>query len=181
MLLRGRLLVRRFAKFVALSNTDRRMVVQAFLALGAVDLGLRTRGFQALVEQAQTAGESATRAVLPNDLTRAHQYARWLDVASRFHIVSAHCLHRSLALHRWLLNEGLPSDLRIGVRKENNELKAHAWVELDGQILNDPPNAVAGFTPLANAGGQLPTWVRAKAAPDRDLTDAIGGGAFSWR
>jgi hypothetical protein len=48
-----------------------------------------------------------------------------------------------------LRREGLPSQLRIGVRKADGALKAHAWVELCGSVVNDDPSAVAVFRPLA--------------------------------
>lgn len=58
---------------------------------------------------------------------------------------AASCLTRSLFL-RWLLRfYGTTSDLRIGVRFENGEFAAHAWVEKDGVPVNDQPEVVAGF------------------------------------
>jgi len=54
-------------------------------------------------------------------------------------------------LHHWLRGEGLPSELRIGVRKEHGALKAHAWVELGDHVVNDRPSAVEEFTVLSNA------------------------------
>ena len=55
------------------------------------------------------------------------------------------CLTRSLLL-RWLLRRyGTASDLRIGVRLEQGEFSAHAWVEMDGIPLNDRPEFVARY------------------------------------
>jgi hypothetical protein len=71
-------------------------------------------------------------------------------MAARHHVVPAHCLHRSLVLHAWLRREGLPSSLRIGVQKANGELRAHAWIELAGQVINDRPAAVAPFGVLSS-------------------------------
>jgi hypothetical protein len=65
-------------------------------------------------------------------------------------------LQRSLVLNYWLRREGLPSELRIGVRKDGDALKAHAWVELGRHVVNDPVAAVAAFTPLAGSGGLRP-------------------------
>jgi hypothetical protein len=73
-------------------------------------------------------------------------------VAARSHVVEARCLHQSLALHAWLRRERLPSELRIGVRKSYDELIAHAWIELGGQVVNDGPDRVAEFSPLATPG-----------------------------
>jgi hypothetical protein len=57
----------------------------------------------------------------------------------------ATCLTRSLLL-RWLLRRyGTTSDLCIGVRLEQGEFSAHAWVEKDGIPLNDRPEFVARY------------------------------------
>ena len=46
------------------------------------------------------------------------------------------CLSRSLVLW-WLLRRwGIESDLHIGVRRDTENLDAHAWVEYQGQPLN---------------------------------------------
>ena len=55
------------------------------------------------------------------------------------------CLTRSLLL-RWLLHRyGTTNDLCIGVRLEQGEFAAHAWVEKDGIPLNDRPEFVARY------------------------------------
>lgn len=144
-------LVRAIRRLAGLSAADRRLVLRAYLWLGAVDLALRVFGFQRVVASAP-APAGRTEAVSPQAVRRARWYARRIDSAARRHVLRARCLHRSLVLHHWLRREGLPSELRIGVLKENEALKAHAWVELDGQVVNDRPGAVAPFTPLARTG-----------------------------
>ena len=131
-----------------LPAADRRILAHALVDLIVVDVGLRVRGFQRLVEGAHRTAPTPKHAVEPRDMGRACRYAAWLQIASRHHFIRGQCLHRSLVLHRWLRREGLPSELRIGVRKEGSELKAHAWVELGGQAVNDAPAAVAAFIPL---------------------------------
>ena len=38
----------------------------------------------------------------------------------------------------WLLRRGgIEGELHIGARKNGSRLEAHAWVELEGEILND--------------------------------------------
>jgi hypothetical protein len=148
--------VRRIGRFAVLSSSDRWDLLRAFAWITLVDLGLRTVGFQRLVRQARA---GSTRPELAESGSqahrRAHRYAHWIDVAARHHLVEARCLHRSLALHHWLRSEGLPSELRIGVHKAGDELKAHAWIELAGCVINDRPDAVAVFTPLATADRRL--------------------------
>src|SRR5215210_1745517 len=142
-------------RYLALERADRWLLLRAWVVLGLTDIRLRALGFQRVVERVQP---PSGRVLGPGESCRAHRYARWLEIASRHHVVRARCLHRSLALHHWLRREGLPSELRIGARKDGGALKAHAWVELEGRVVNDPPAAVAAFTPLASPSGQRPAW-----------------------
>lgn len=63
--------------------------------------------------------------------------SRWVNLAARYPWPWALCLQRSLALCLWLDREDLRVQLRIGVRKRNDSLEAHAWVEYHGRVLND--------------------------------------------
>ena len=57
-----------------------------------------------------------------------------------------------MALHHMLERSGIhDSMIRIGVRREGDELLAHAWVEHMGITLIDSPAAVATFTRLTDA------------------------------
>ena len=153
------LAVHRLRRFLALPPADQGLLIRAFISLGVVDIALRLAGFQWVMRRARSVSQSSSPHVDAQALSRARRYAHWLSCASRNHIVRARCLHRSLVLHRWLRQENLPSILRIGVRKEGDDLKAHAWVELAGQPVNDPPSAVAPFTLLANPH-RAASWVR---------------------
>jgi hypothetical protein len=134
------------------------MLVRAYLELVRIDVLLRLHGFSRSVADAPSARALPGGGLSADDLSRGRSYARWLEVAARHHLVPAHCLHRSLALHYWLRREGLPSSLQIGVRKQGSELRAHAWVELDGHVVNDAPSFTSAFKPLTSPGGQRPTW-----------------------
>lgn len=46
------------------------------------------------------------------------------------------CLEESLALWYLLGEQGINPQLRIGVRKTDGKFEAHAWVEYQGQTLN---------------------------------------------
>ena len=76
---------------------------------------------------------------------------RLVDIASRYPFRWALCLPRSLALLWWLKARGIQADLRIGVRKEGQELIAHAWVEYQGRVLNDAPWVASYYLPLTPA------------------------------
>lgn len=83
---------------------------------------------------------------------RAAAIATAVDRAARRGVFRPKCLVRSLALHRMLERSGIHgSVIRIGVRREGDELLAHAWVEHLGVTLIDSPAAVAVFTRLTDA------------------------------
>lgn len=133
------------------SSSGLGVFLSAIFRLGQVALLLRLRGYQRVVRQVG-GGEACPRgAAREHDFRRARRYARWIDRASRCFPARVRCLHRSLVLHGWLRREGLPSIVRIGVLKDGNMLVAHAWVELDGRIVNDSAAAVRPFTPLAES------------------------------
>ena len=139
-------MLRRLRSYLALAPGDRRLLRRAFVALALVELGLRRAGVRGWSTRTPATNGRAVDAAA---LLRARRYARFIDLAARHHPLRARCLHRSLALQGWLRREGLPSTLRIGVRREGGAMLAHAWVELAGQVVNDRPAAVAAFTPLA--------------------------------
>ncbi len=140
-----------------------RLLARAGVDLLAVDVALRLGGLRRASRWA-TSRDARPAAGRPGEDERrqAARYARWIGVAARHHAVPARCLHRSIVLHRWLSREGLPSELRIGVRKETGQLRAHAWVELDGQAVGEPAQPLAAFVPLPDlesaitgAGGRV--------------------------
>jgi len=60
------------------------------------------------------------------------------------------CLVRSLALERILEKRGIYSTVQIGVINQSDtaEFKAHAWVECNGEVINDSKETISRFTPI---------------------------------
>ena len=72
-----------------------------------------------------------------------------LDRAVRRWPLRPGCLVRSLALADLLGRLGVPGGaIRVGVRRRDRALDAHAWVELDGRVVGDDARHVRRFTPL---------------------------------
>ncbi|AKS42745.1 lasso peptide biosynthesis B2 protein [Wenzhouxiangella marina] len=61
-------------------------------------------------------------------------------------IPDTHCLARALALRWWMRSQGLPAEMRIGVRQGSAGIESHAWVELDGIAMDETAEIVARFT-----------------------------------
>lgn len=74
------------------------------------------------------------------------RWRRRVDLAARFYPRQPTCLARCLCLRDWLARQGQAADLRIGVRRCDDALKAHAWLEIEGQAVT--PAHAPSFAPL---------------------------------
>ncbi len=82
----------------------------------------------------------------PATLRRCRRQARAVAIAARNHVLPINCLGRSLALHALCGGHGeSPVRLAIGVRKHGGALYGHAWLEADGDVLNDAPEHIVAF------------------------------------
>jgi Transglutaminase-like superfamily len=125
------------------------MFFRAVWRLPVVVLQVRLFGlrpFQAAQRRAHDGPQHAWR--LEEVLVRARQAQRFVLVAARYGVCRGNCLSRSLCLW-WLLREqGIESDLRIGVRNPDGGFAAHAWIEYQGIVLNDRADVGRQFAPF---------------------------------
>lgn len=85
----------------------------------------------------------------------------WLvSVAARSGAYRATCLRQSLALWWLLRRRGFPAALRIGVGRRAQELRAHAWVELRGHVVNDHPAVADDYATYHDLRDRLPDSIR---------------------
>lgn len=68
----------------------------------------------------------------------AERLAWLVAIAGRRGLVHANCLCQSLLLYGLLRRCGHAPELKIGVRRQNGALDAHAWVDLEGVALGQP-------------------------------------------
>lgn len=108
-------------------------VLLSYALLVCMDLLLRLRGFERFHETMRRWPVRARRA---SDVNVAGLCAA-VDSAAGYYFKRAWCLQRSAATVALLRGRGLPAQLVIGVRRL--PFMAHAWVELDGRIVNDDP------------------------------------------
>jgi hypothetical protein len=136
-------------RFRRLSASERRALAAAFLVLPAVSLALRLTGLgrtrrllRACVGRAQPASRVGETHV-------ARSVARLVARAASHIPGHPACLTQALTLWFLLARQGIESEVRIGVQKEAGVFGAHAWVELDGQILLDTPDVVDRYAVIA--------------------------------
>ena len=73
--------------------------------------------------------------------------AQWTNTIRRVggRPYGATCLDRSVFLWFLMHQRGLDGRIRIGVAFDKDRLDGHAWVELDGRVVNDDPNIAKDF------------------------------------
>lgn len=131
---------RRWRTLRRLPWSERRSAAVALLALTGIRLALASLGFRRVHGLlSRWVAASAPGAQRPPALRAAQAAAtlRALDRAAGCGPSRPSCLPRSLTLWWLLRRQGMPAELRIGVRREGDRLEAHAWVEQDGVVLGD--------------------------------------------
>jgi hypothetical protein len=133
-----------------------RVLIEAIALALRVELALRRRSFdQVLADVTSTRPRPAARDV------PAKTFERAVQIAYRLLPFESTCLKQSLVVCLFRRRRGLPTKLRIGVRKNGGEFAAHAWVEDgDGNVLTDP---LEGFSPVPLPAGS--------ATPDGKAND----------
>ena len=142
---------RRLEQWRRLPRDERRLLVKLAVILPVVGAALRCFGLRRtcqLVGEERRSGAGAESADAPVNLASAERLARLVDIASRHGAWRATCLPRSLVLCSLLHRGGHRAELRIGVRKGANGeagVRAHAWVELGGRVINDRLSVVDDY------------------------------------
>jgi hypothetical protein len=120
-------MLRKIKRFLELSGRERRDFVRAVAWLPVVALGLRTVGYRRLYRWL-IPEQAGSPDLTPADRQRAQSIQRMVAAACGVWPLRPTCLTRSLVLLRLLRRQGLPAELKIGVRKPAGRLEAHAWV-----------------------------------------------------
>ena len=145
------MMMERWQKFWRLNGFERGLVLEAGAGLLATWLGLRLAGFRrwkiALTWLAPSANET-THLRAASRKQCADAIARMSAAAARNLFFTTNCLEKSLVLWWLLRRRGIAAELRIGARKELERFEAHAWVELDSQVLNDAGEEHRHFVPF---------------------------------
>jgi Transglutaminase-like superfamily len=143
-------------RYSALSAPERRLVRESAVCLTATWIALRLIGFRRMrdrIENSSKLKQTAPPAANTEaQLSTARSVARAESSAARHLFFSPNCLVQSLALISMLRRHGVESDLRIGARNDAGKFQAHAWVELNGIVLNDTVGEHSHFVPFEETG-----------------------------
>ncbi len=109
------------------------LVLKAYLKLIYFDLYLARGNFSALYDKVR--GYGIGKQTPCADATE--QISSAVDMACIWYWKEALCLQRSAATACLLKHYGIPAQMVIGAQQM--PFKAHAWVEVDGRVVNDKP------------------------------------------
>ena len=126
----------RLRGWLALSWLDRAQLLMLMLGLPLVGLALRVFGYVKTRRWLErNSSVEARRMATPSELEAAESLAQLAAIAGRHGPVSTTCLRQSLLVYWRLRRQGLSPELKLGVRKVDAVMDAHAWVELEGKAL----------------------------------------------
>lgn len=128
-------------RFLRLSRRERTLLIKAFVSLPIAMMWVRFTPRLPLEPQMSGNQCPQNQAVIADTVRMVKAAARYIHGAS--------CLPQSLVVQRLLRAQGIPTTIRIGVRKSSGLLDAHAWVEHDGLPITDPPAVHHEFRVLA--------------------------------
>lgn len=138
-------LMNKLRTWMDLTPHERSLFIQASALLPIVAMLLHLGGLQRT--QSMLARLAPQPSLPPKDaFHQAKRTAFVTGIAARYGKPWSNCLKRSLVLWYLLRRQGIASDLRIGVRREQGEFQAHAWIEYESIIVNDSPSIHQCFT-----------------------------------
>jgi Transglutaminase-like superfamily len=108
------------------------LVLRAYLWLIYFDLHMARGNFSALYTKVRTY-PIGKRAKVPS----TQKICAAIDMASIWYWKEVLCLQRSAATACLLKRYGVPAQMMFGAQQM--PFKAHAWVEVDGCVVNDKP------------------------------------------
>jgi hypothetical protein len=142
------------ARFLELPFPTKLLFFQAWLLLPWTAISVRLWGLRRTLLWVARLFKTRTARLESDPLPRAIAASTALRGAIRVNPVAGKCLSQSIALWGLLRRQGIETDLRIGVSKADtqvafspNNFLAHAWLELDGHVINDSPEIGLRFAP----------------------------------
>ena len=106
---------------------------EAYWELLSLEYPLFKKDFAAIYDRVRTTPLATRR----KNALECTQICQAVDLAAVLYFRKVLCLQRSAATACLLKNHGFPAQLVIGVQQL--PFVAHAWVELDGAVVNDKP------------------------------------------
>jgi len=139
--------MKRLHKFLTLTPSDRVLLINALLLLGAIRLGLKLLPFQTLRRLLARIAQSIK--TLQEAEKASVDKVAWAVMVASHYIPGARCLAQALATQVLLERRGYPTQLRIGfTRDKGGQMSAHAWIESEGRVAIGGAGNMACYIPV---------------------------------
>ncbi len=123
-------------KFHALPWRMRAYFVQAYFLLGMMRAAILVFSFKRLSRSLKHHAASATHTPLTDQQQqRALEIGEMVATAARFTPWKSNCLTQALTAQKMLRWRHIPGMFFLGVKKNQKQLEAHAWLQCDQHIL----------------------------------------------
>lgn len=130
-----------------LSWPDRLLYARVIVLLPMISVALRVFGYKRVHAMLAAALRSHVPISGAAALAEAKSIGQVVRLAAK--MTGATCLPRSLMLWWLLARRGVEAVLRIGVRVEQGVFTAHAWVEVQGRVINDRADVGSLYAPFS--------------------------------
>lgn len=121
------------------------------LLLPAVAVGLRFFGFKRTYDWlGHISTRSISKSLSPEKtgMLARHVAAKVIRINRTLSLYQASCLPESLCLWWLLRRQGVAVVFRLGVRTITGPFESHAWVEYEGDVINDMEDVNQIFEPM---------------------------------
>ncbi|HVS63072.1 MAG TPA: lasso peptide biosynthesis B2 protein [Thermoanaerobaculia bacterium] len=138
---------RRWRAFRELSANDRRFTILATLGLPFVQLGLEGLGAKRLIRWLERTlpPAGAPLGEEPELVAGARRAESLIGSVARGGLVRVTCLRQAIALWWLLRRRRIACEIKLGVRRADDKVLAHAWVESGPIRLGAMPDAGEPF------------------------------------
>jgi hypothetical protein len=139
--------VRQLVRFLRLPRRDKRALTSAAALVALTRAALWVLPFRTVLATAdRLAGNSRAR---PLDDLERNRMIRAVETAARALLPEGPCLSQAIVVDLLLRRRGYPSQLKVGVAHgPKGELRAHAWVEADGEVVIGGAESRTDFRPF---------------------------------
>ncbi len=138
-------------EWLAQKCLDRKLILDTFILLGAIRLGLRFLPFQTLQNKLETTSHFFPKT---QEKLSVGKIIWVVNASSRYMPGGVKCLARALTAQVLMRQHDHQGELRIGVAKgETGELEAHAWIEHRGRVVIGNLSDLQRYVPMPSFKG----------------------------
>jgi len=136
-------ITKKLIRFMALTTREKRVFLGTTAMLPLVRLAISRFGLARSLALMEARACSTRRSPAISDMRALGQL---VNLAADHSPVASNCLARSLMLKWLLLRQGIECQLHIGVRITGGVLEAHAWIQYQGEPINDRQENCESFS-----------------------------------